>query len=352
MEIDLRGWVLPEMVEVVEASEDGRQAELVIRPLERGYGQTLGNATRRILLSSLPGWAIWAFRADGVVHEHQTIAGVAEDVHEIIQQLKGLVLRVVSGEDEAKLELVANEPGVITARNITQNPKVDIINKDQKLFTLQEELPADEPLRMEFWVNRGRGFVLADQHLKRKEDPVDLIRIDSIYSPVLRANFTVEETRVGQRTDFDRLMLSVETNGAMSPADAVAYAAELMMKHLDYLRGFSRGNGSASKSLEEQRRVAVPEKIKDLVDRPLEEFDISVRSRHTLEKGNIRTLGDVIRRTEDEILGIENFGRKSLEEVAQMLEEHGLRFGMKLEEGEDGDLYLLEDGADGDEETR
>lgn len=347
MQIDLRGWVLPERVEVVEASEDGRRAQFLIQPLERGYGQTLGNATRRILLSSLPGWAVWAFRASGVVHEHQTIDGVAEDVHEIIRQLKGLVLRVVDGE-EAKLELAVHKPGPVTGRDIVQNPKVDVINRDHHLFTLQDELPEEKPLRVELWVNSGRGFVLADQHPKRKDDPVDLIRIDSIYSPVLRANFNVEETRVGQRTDFDRLTLTVETNGSLEPEKAVAYAAELMAKHLEYLRRFAAENGDEPR--EESQLVPVSEKIRDLVSRPLEEFDISVRSRHTLEKGNIRTLGDIARRTEDEILQIENFGRKSLQEVEDLLATHGLHFGMQFQEGEDGELFLVREGSeDGNE---
>lgn len=347
MQIDLRGWVLPERIEVTETSEDGRRAEFLVQPLERGYGQTLGNATRRILLSSLPGWAVWAFRASGVVHEHQTIDGVVEDVHEIIQQLKGLVVRLPSGDDEAKLELVVREPGAITARQITANPKVEIINRDQHLLTLQEELPEDRPLRMELWINRGRGFVLADQHQRGKDDPVDLIVIDSIYSPVLRANFNVDETRVGQRTDFDRLTLSVETNGAMRPEEAVAYAAELMATHLDYLRRFAGGNGGTATS--EQELVPVSEKVKDLVNRPLDEFDISVRSRHTLEKGNIRTLGDIARRTEDDILQIENFGRKSLEEVEELLRMHGLRFGMKFQEGDGDELFLVSDEAEGEQ---
>lgn len=352
MQIDLRGWVLPERVEVTETSEDGRRGEFLIQPLERGYGHTLGNATRRILLSSLPGWAVWAFRASGVVHEHQTIPGVVEDVHQIIQQLKGLIIRIVTGEDEATLELVVRQPGLVTARHIAPNPKVEIINKDHHLFTLQEELPEDRPLRMELLVSRGRGFVLADQHPKRKDEPVDLIRIDSIYGPVRRANFNVEETRVGQRTDFDRLTLSVETDGSMRPEEAVAYAAELMAKHLEYLRRFGSDNGEAVTT--EKKLVPLSEKIKDVMNRPLEEFDISVRSRHTLEKGNIRTLGDIARRTEEEILGIENFGRKSLREVEELLEQHGLHFGMKFEEGEDGELLVLREvrgGAQTDEPT-
>ncbi|MEE9132473.1 MAG: DNA-directed RNA polymerase subunit alpha [Gemmatimonadota bacterium] len=346
MQIDLRGWVLPEQFEIGASSEDGRWAEFVIQPLERGYGQTLGNATRRILLSSLPGWAIWAFRASGVVHEHQTMSGVVEDVHEIIQSFKSLILRLDPDEDEGRLELVVHKPGAVTARHITPNPKIEILNPDHHLFTLQEDLPEDKPLRMELWINRGRGFVLADQHARGKENPVDLIVIDSIYSPVLRANFTVEETRVGQRTDFDRLMFSVETNGAMRPEEAVAYAAELMTKHLEYLRRLSSENGEPAAP--EMQLVQVSEKVKDLVNRPLEEFDISVRSRHTLEKGNIRTLGDIARRSEDEILQIENFGRKSLQEVVDLLADHGLRFGMKFKEGEDGELFVLQASAEGE----
>ena len=346
MQIDLRGWVLPERVEITEASEDGRWAEFVVQPLERGYGQTLGNATRRILLSSLPGWAVWAFRASGVVHEHQTINGVIDDVHEIIQRFKGLVIRLMEDEDEGKLELVVREPGPVTARHITPNPKVEIVNQDHHLFTLQEELPEDTPLRMELYINRGRGFVLADQHAGHKDDPVDLIVIDSIYSPVSRANFNVDETRVGQRTDFDRLTLSIETNGSVRPEDAVAYAAELMTKHLEYLRHFGSENGEPAAS--EMQLVPVSEKVKDLVNRPLEEFDISVRSRHTLEKGNIRTLGDVARRSENDILQIENFGRKSLQEVEDLLANHGLRFGMKFQEGDDGELFVLQESAEGE----
>ncbi len=177
--------------------------------------------------------------------------------------------------------------------------------------------------------------------------PVDLIRIDSIYNPVTRVNFVVEETRVGQRTDFDRLTLTVETNGAVTPKDAVAYAAELLARHLGY---FGRVDVAVPETPRRTRWVPLDERVKDVISRPLEDFDLSVRSRNTLEKGNIRTLGDIVKMTEEEMLRVENFGRKSLQEVADLLREHGLHFGMKFQEGEDGRLYLQEESADGEEE--
>ncbi len=229
MELDLTGLVLPQRVEVYQRSEDGRSAQFVITPLERGFGQTLGNTIRRILLSSLRGAAVWAFRMDGVVHEHQTVPGVVEDVHQIIQNLKTLVLALDGDKDEATLELHVSRAGAVTAREIEKTGWVRIMNPDHHLFTLQD----DRDIHMTLHVNRGRGFVPAEQHALPKGSPVDLVRIDSIYNPVLRANFTVEETRVGQRTDFDRLTILVETNGSVSPEDAVAYGAELARKHLE-----------------------------------------------------------------------------------------------------------------------
>lgn len=348
MDIDLTGLVLPSRVKVTEVSEDGRRADFVLLPLERGYGHTLGNSMRRVLLSSLRGAALWAFRADGVLHEHQTIPGVVEDVHQIIQNLKSLVIRLTDDVEEGKLELTVRRPGRVTATQIEPHSAVTLVNPQHELFTLAEELPEDKPLRMEFWVNKGRGVVLADQHPRKKEMPVDLIRIDSIYNPVVRVNFVVEETRVGQRTDFDRLTLTVETNGAVTPQEAVTYGAELLGRHLAYFRQF---DGEAPAEAPRRTRwVPLDERIRDVINRPLEDFDLSVRSRNTLEKGNIRTLGDVVKMTEDEVLRVENFGRKSLQEVGDLLKEHGLHFGMKFQEGEDGQLYLLEESADGEEE--
>src|SRR5437763_1133572 len=186
-----------------------------LQPLERGYGYTLGNALRRMLLSSLRGAAVWAFRLDGVVHEHQTVSGVVEDVHQIIQRLKQLTLVLVPDVDEAVLRIKRDKAGPVYARDIEAHSAVSIVNPDQPLFTLQD----DREITGELHVNKGRGYVEAEQHPVDRTMPVDVVRVDSIYNPVRRANFTVAETRVGQRTDYDRLTLTVETNGTTSPED-------------------------------------------------------------------------------------------------------------------------------------
>jgi DNA-directed RNA polymerase subunit alpha len=337
VELDLAGLVLPQRVEVVQRSENGRIAQFVLTPLERGFGQTLGNSVRRILLSSLRGAAVWAFRMDGVVHEHQTVAGVVEDVHQLIQNLKTLVLELEPEKEEATLELRVDRAGAVTAQQIEKTGPVRIVNPEHHLFTLQD----DREVNMVLYINKGRGFVPAESHVLPKGSPVDLVRIDAIYNPVLRANFAVEETRVGQRTDFDRLTLLVETNGSLAPEDAVTYAAELARKHLEYMLRFG-DTGGGSASLPGAARV--PAALRDLFRRPIEDLaELSVRSVNSLKKENIITLGDLVQRTEDQMLGIENFGVKSLEEIRQFLREHSLHFGMRLEESTDGELYLIDE---------
>jgi DNA-directed RNA polymerase subunit alpha len=336
VELDLTGLVLPQRIEVVNRSQDGRQAQFVVAPLERGFGQTLGNTIRRIMLSSLRGSAVWAFRMDGVVHEHQTVSGVVEDVHQIIQNLKTLVIGLEDDREDTMLELRATKAGAVTARAIELTGAVRITNEDHHLFTLQD----DREINVSLYVNRGRGFVAAEAHALPKGSPVDLVRIDAIYNPVLRANFTVEETRVGQRTDFDRLTLLVETNGSLTPEEGVGYAAELARKHLEYMLRFIEPAEGGSPA---PGAVRVPAPLRDLFARPIDELaELSVRSVNSLKKENIITLGDLVQRTEDQMLNIENFGIKSLEEIRQFLNEHNLHFGMKLEKGEDGDLYLIE----------
>ena len=344
MEIDLTGLVLPERVEAVE-SADARSAHFVVEPLERGFGHTLGNSVRRVLLSSLRGAAVWAFRIDGVVHEHQTIQGVVEDVHQVIQNLKSLVITLDPDVDEAVLELRVEKAGPVTAAAIQVASGATVIDPGHHLFTLQE----NRPVTMELHVNKGRGFVLADAHPIPRGAPVDLVRIDAIYNPVRRANFSVEETRVGQRTDFDRLTLHVETDGSVAPERAVAYASELVRKHLEYMLYFGEGG---IPEVAPPGAVAVPERLQDLFERPIEDLaELSVRSRNSLQKENIRTLGDLVQRSEDEMLQIENFGKKSLKEIADFLEEHGLRFGMQLEEGDDGRLFFVEQDVEAEAEA-
>ena len=337
MEIDLTGLVLPEKVEVVRTSDDGRVSEFVVEPLERGYGHTLGNAVRRVLLSSLRGAAVWGFRVSGVVHEHQTIEGAAEDVHQVIQNLKSLVVKLDDDVDQVTLELKAEKAGPVTAARIQPASGVEILDPDHHILTLQE----DRDFHMELRVNKGRGFVLADEHPRAAKEAVDLVRIDSVYNPVRRANFQVQETRVGQRTDFDQLSLQVETDGTVTPVDAVAIGAELVRRHMEYLLYF--GQDALPERDGPARGTPVPEQMKDLLEKRVEDLaELSIRSRNSLQKEQIETLGDLIGKTEDDMLGIENFGKKSLQEIQDFLAEHNLRFGMKVEEDDRGELYFLE----------
>jgi DNA-directed RNA polymerase subunit alpha len=316
VELDLTGLVLPERIEGIGDPDDTRNARFVIEPLERGFGHTLGNSVRRVLLSSLRGCAVWGFRIDGVVHEHQTIAGVVEDVHQVIQNLKALVVTLDDDIDEAVLEIHINKAGVVTAGDIQAAAGAEVMDPDHHLFTLQEK----RQVNVELHVDKGRGFLLADAHPIPRGAPVDLVRIDAMYNPVRRANFTVEETRVGQRTDFDRLTLHVETDGSVDPERAVAYAAELVRKHLEYMLYFGEGG---IPEVAPPGAVAVSERLQDLFERPIEDLaELSVRSRNSLQKENIQSLGDLVQRSEDDMLQIENFGKKSLKEISDFLEEH------------------------------
>jgi DNA-directed RNA polymerase subunit alpha len=329
--------VRPHLVEMTKREDNPNTAEFRLQPLERGYGYTLGNSLRRLLLSSLRGAAVWAFRLDGVVHEHQTIPGVVEDVHQIIARLKQLTLVLAPDVDEAVLHVRAEKAGPVYARDIEAHGAVTVVTPEQLLFTLQD----DREINGELYVNKGRGYVESEMHPMDRSYPVDLVRIDAIYNPVRRANFTVEETRVGQRTDFDRLTLFVETDGSVSPESAVAYASELVRKHLEYMLYFGQGGIPQATP---PGAVAVPERLQDLFAKPIEDLaELSVRSRNSLQKENIQTLGDLVQKSEEEMLAIENFGKKSLKEIEDFLEEHGLRFGMKLEEGDDGRLFFVEE---------
>ena len=234
MKVDLAGLVRPHLIEMTKREDNPFVAEFRLQPLERGYGYTLGNSLRRMLLSSLPGAAVWAFRLDGVVHEHQTVPGVVEDIHQIIQHLKSLTLVLAEEVNDVVLHLKASKSGGVMAGDIEAHGAVRVVHPEHLLFTLQE----DREITGELYVNRGRGYVESSQHPVDRSLPVDLVRIDSIYNPVRRANFTVAETRVGQRTDFDRLTVTVETNGTLTPEDAIAYGAALLQEHFRYFVDF------------------------------------------------------------------------------------------------------------------
>lgn len=342
MEIDLTGLVLPDRIEIAQISEDGRSAEFVMEPLERGYGHTLGNSVRRVLLSSLRGSAIWGFRIDGVVHEHQTIPSVVEDVHQVIQNLKSTVVVLDEDTDEATLSVSATKAGAVTAAQVRAPGWATVLDPDHHILTLQE----DRELNAEFFVNKGRGFQLADQHELPSDATVDLVRIDAIYNPVLRANFTVEETRVGQRTDFDRLTLHVETNGSVDPESAVRYAAALVSRHFGYMLLFSEGGPPASQTVSPHPPARVSKRLAKLLETPINDLaELKARPRNILVAKEIETLRQLVSHSEAELLQAQNFGEKSLDELMEFLHEHGLRLGMKIEERQDG-LYFADSEAD------
>lgn len=329
--IDLKGLVLPQLVEAHRRDDNPNIAEFRIQPLERGYGHTLGNAMRRMLLSSLRGAAVWGFRIDGVVHEHQTVSGVVEDVHQIIGNLKGLVLALPDEVDETVLRIAKTGPGAVTAADIGSTGSVRVLDTSRHLFTLQDE----REIHVELYVNKGRGYVEADQHVVDKGLPVDVVRVDSLYNPVRRANFTVAETRVGQRTDYDRLTLTVETNGTISPEEAVSYAAALAQTHFQYFAGFG-SSSPATVAPGGDVPTGDAAKLAERLRTPIDNLELSVRSVNSLKNSNVRTLGDLVRQTESQILQVKNFGKKSLEEIAKLLEAEGLNFGMRYEENGEG----------------
>lgn len=322
MEIDKAGLVEPERIEVVAASEDGKSAEFVMEPLERGFGHTLGNAMRRVLLSSLRGSAVWGLRSNGVLHEHATIQSVMEDVHQVIHNLKALVLTLDEGVEEAVLRIETREAGQVTAGAIQAPSSVTIHDPEQHILTLQD----DHELELELYVRKGRGFELADQMAAGDDDPVGLIRIDAIYNPVLRANFTVQDTRVGQRTDFDKLTVRVETNGALDPREAVCSAAALVQHYLGFMLDFEEGVPLSSAP-----PAMVPAHIAEVIDRPIKDVtELKVRWRNLLGKASVMTLRELVGRSREEVLGIDNLGEKSVDEIADALAGMGLRLGMNV----------------------
>lgn len=311
-------------IEVVEISEDKKYGKFVVEPLERGYGITLGNSLRRIMLSSLPGTAVSQVKIDGVLHEFSSIPGVKEDVTEIIMNLKSLAIKNTSASNEPKSAYIEFEgEGVVRASDIQVDSDIEIINKDQVIATLSGG--KDSKLYMELTITNGRGYVSADKN-KGEGLPIGVIAVDSIYTPVERVNMTVENTRVGQVTDYDKLTLDVYTNGTLYPDDAVSLAAKVLSEHLKLFIDLSENAKSAEVMVEKE-----DDEKEKVLEMSIDELELSVRSYNCLKRANINTVEELTNKTPDDMMKVRNLGRKSLEEVLAKLKE----LGLELNSGEE-----------------
>lgn len=300
-------------IECVESSEDNTYGKFVVEPLERGYGITLGNSLRRILLSSLPGVAVTSIKIDGVLHEFSTVPGVIEDVTEIILNVKNLSLKLHS--DEPKIVYIdAEGEGPITAGDIKADSDVEILNPDLHICTLN----GDSRFYMELVIDKGRGYVPAEKN-KQPSQPIGIIPVDSIYTPVRRVNYTVENTRVGQITDYDKLTLEVWTNGSLKPDEAISLGAKIMSEHLNLFIDLS--DQAKHTEIMVEKEETKKEKVLEMT---IEELDLSVRSYNCLKRAGINTVEDLTNKTEEDMMKVRNLGRKSLEEVLQKLNALGL----------------------------
>lgn len=305
-------------IEVVEISEDKKYGKFVVEPLERGYGITLGNSLRRIMLSSLPGAAVTHIKIDGVQHEFSSIPGVKEDVTEIIMNIKSLSIKNHSDSNEVKTAIIDfSGEGVVKASDIQVDADIEIMNPDVTIATLSGK---DAKLFMELSINKGRGYISADKN-KHDDLPIGVLAIDSIYTPVERVNMTVENTRVGQVTDYDKLTLDVYTNGTLVPDEAVSLAAKVLSEHLSLFIDLSESAKSAEVMVEKEDGES--EKILEM---SIDELELSVRSYNCLKRAGINTVQELINKTPEDMMKVRNLGRKSLEEVQAKIKELGLEF--------------------------
>ena len=322
MQRNWRSLIQPKRIDIDKATHTCFYGEFSCQPLERGFGTTLGNALRRILLSSIQGAAIISVKFGGVLHEFSTIPGVKEDVTDIILNLKGVRLKLHQ-DGPRTIRLNASREGVITAADIVTDGTVEILNPDHYIATLVGKKAS---CKAEMVVKMGKGYVAAQKEMD-PEQPEGTINIDSIFSPIKKVNYTVTYSRVGQVADYDRLILEVWTDGSVLPEDAVAYAAKILKEQLDPFINFSEE--------EEEKETAeiegTEEDINDILLRHVEDLELSVRSANCLKNAGINLIGELVRKTEAEMLKTKNFGRKSLNEIKEILLESGLNFGMKLD---------------------
>ena len=313
-----RDFATPKRLACDEETSTDTYAKFIAEPFERGYGMTIGNGLRRILLSSIEGAAVTSIKIDGVLHEFSAIPGVLEDVTQIILNVKQLVLRAHTRQVKTVV-IEKDKKGPVTAADIETDDTIEVVNPGLHLCTLTKA----GKFRMEFEVSRGRGYVASEKH-KKEGQPIGLIPVDALFSPVIRVNFSVEDTRVAQVTDYDRLLLEIWTNGAMSPKDALLYGSNILQRHLDLFVNY----GSLPEEPEDEEPQAVSEELQEKLKTPIGELELSVRSANCLREAKIHTIGELVEKTPQELLKYRNFGKKSLAEIDELLQGMGLSLGM------------------------
>ncbi len=321
---------MPKGIRIENPEQIPNFGRIFVEPLERGWGHTLGNSLRRILMSSLQGAAVISIKIEGAMHEYSSLDGVTEDITDIVLNLKQLRLKLLSDEDTI-LRLDVSGEGEVKASDIEKNPDVEILNPDLHIATIN----ADAKLKMEMRVSDGTGYVPAEMN-KREDDPVGTIPIDALFSPVVKVNYVVENTRVGQRTDLDKIIMDIWTDGSLTVEDAIGYAAKLMYDHASIFINFE----GELEPVEEKVTDEKTEKLRMLLKMRVDELELSVRSNNCLRAANIHTLADLVRNQESDMLKYKNFGRKSLIELNQVLANLGLSFGMDVDRimGQDQEL--------------
>ncbi len=314
---------MPDNVQLEESSSTATYGRFIVQPLEKGYGVTIGNALRRVLLSSLPGYAITALRIDDIVHEFTTLPGIVEDVSDMVLNLKQVRLKATN-KKVGKVSVHLKGPGKFLAGDIQNaSPEVEILNPDLHIATLNK----DADFEIEFRIGRGKGYVTSEEN-KMPDQPVGMITIDSIFTPIVNVRYNVESTRVGQQTDYEKLVLEVETDGSVVPKDAVAYAGKILRDHIQFFINFDATHETEKVDTERDEEIS---RIRKILITPVDELELSVRSHNCLRAADIKTLGDLVRRDESELLKFRNFGRKSLAELTAIVETNNLTFGMDVE---------------------
>src|ERR1700722_1862998 len=344
MRMRWRGLELPSRVVRDEQVSTDTYGKFVAEPFERGFGTTVGNSLRRILLSSLEGAAVTHIRLKGADHEFSSLPGVTEDVTDIILNIKALVVKLDSDEPK-EMKLVARKAGAITAGMIEADPAITIVNKDMVIATLTE----DVPFSMTLSVDKGRGYVTAAENISdQEEQEIGLIAVDSIYSPVTRVRYSTEDARVGQKTDYDRLVLEIWTNGTITPEMALVEASKILRKHLNpFVQYFELGsdvaNDEAITALRDSNKAMIDPELQHKLNMSVQELDLSVRANNCLESAKIQTVRDLVQKTDSDLLKVRSFGKTSLREVKRKLADMGLSLGMDLEGGGQSAATMADD---------